>query len=194
MITQPTIKNIMSRVAINIIRSNITATQSLLGSEVSIFNPQEESSIYSNENKNFVYKDEHDLRELFIVTGFNFYLKGNNPKYSGYSNDGNETILWEFDNFNRIKENAKVVVNHVSAERHYVATNPDIFVDYNGLVGFIKWRLIPLSLDMINSSTPIEKLSDSTDTSNSEAVNNYDTMNDEILFKMIDEDDEMYGV
>lgn len=75
MITQPTIKNIMSRVAINIIRNNITATQSLLGSEITIYNPIEETSIYSNENKNYVYSDEYDIKELFIVTGFNFFSK-----------------------------------------------------------------------------------------------------------------------
>lgn len=193
MITQPTIKNIMSRVAINIIRSNITATQSLLGSEVSVFNPIEESSIYSNENRNYVYSDEYDIRELFIVTGFNFYLKGNNPIYSGYSNDGNEPILWEFDKFNRIKENAKIVINHVSSERHYVATSPDIFVDYNGLIGFIKWKLVPLSLDTTLLASPVEKLSDKVDTPNNETTSDYDTMNDEIFFRIIDEDDEMYG-
>lgn len=194
MITQPTIKNIMSRVAINIIRNNITATQSLLGSEITIYNPIEETSIYSNENKNYVYSDEYDIKELFIVTGFNFFLKGNNTKYSGYSNDGNETILWEFDNFNRIKENAKVIINHVTTERHYVATAPEYFVDYNGLVGFIKWRLIPLSIDQINTSIPIEKSDDKIDTHNDESTNDYDKMNDEIFFKMIDNDDEMYGV
>lgn len=193
MLTQPTIKNVMSRVAINIIRSNLTASVSLLGTEVSVYNAIDTpSKLISEENKNFLYSDSYDLRELFIVTGFNFYTLGFNMTHLGYSEDGNETLLWEFDEFDRILPNAKVILNHLGSERIMVATRPKSFIDYNGMLGFRTWLLLPLSLDLTEVNDG-EYFSDLIDKGNTEFDETYEEKNNKIFFPAIDKDNEMFG-